>query len=85
MELLAILKLIPVVLSVVEVIKRFIPDRQRTYANPIIAVVTGVMGAYTVGGIGEVTNVLMTGLLAGCGAIGAYKIPKEIGSSLGIN
>ena len=84
MELLAILKLIPIVLSIVEVIKRFIPDKQRTYANPIIAVVTGILGAYTVGGTGEVLNLLMTGLLAGAGAIGAYKIPKEIGLKLGI-
>ena len=85
MDLLAIIKLIPVVLSVVEIIKRFIPDKQRTYANPVIAIVTGVLGAYTVGGTGEALNLLMTGLLAGCGAIGAYKIPKEIGSKLGIN
>ncbi len=85
MELLAILKIIPIILSVVEVIKRFIPDKQRTYANPAIAIVTGILGAYTVGGIGEVLTVLMTGLLAACGAIGAYKIPKELGTRLGIN
>ncbi len=84
MEFLAIVKLIPVVLSVVEVVKRFIPDKQRNYANPIIALVTGLVGAYYVGGQAEVLNVLMTGAVAGAGAIGAYKIPKEIGAKMGI-
>ena len=45
MELMAIVKLIPIVLSVVEMTKRFIPDEKRTYVNPIMAVVTGLLGA----------------------------------------
>ena len=84
MEILAILKLFPVVLTVVEVVKRFLPDRTRTYANPVIAVVTGLVGAYTFGGQQEVVELLTTGLLAAAAAIGAYKIPKEIGKNLGI-
>lgn len=84
MELMAILKLAPVVLSVVEIVKRIIPDKQRTVANPVLAVVTGIIGAYMTGGQAEVINILMTGLLAGATAIGAYKIPKEIGSRMGI-
>ena len=84
MGILAILKLAPVVLSVVEIIKRFIPDKQRKVINPIIAAVTGLLGAYTFGGQAEVLEVLTTGLSAAVVAIAAYKVPKEIGKSLGI-
>lgn len=84
MELIAILKLIPVILSVVEVLKRFIPDRARDIANPVIAVATGLAGAYVTGGTSEVTTLLITGGLAAAGAIGTYKIPKAIGEKLGI-
>ena len=85
MEIAAIVKLIPIVLSVVEMVKRFIPDGKRTYANPIIAVVTGLLGAWYVGGTQELLNLLTTGLLAGVGAMGAYKIPKEIAYKIGID
>ena len=61
MEFLVIAKLAAGVLSVVEVIKRFIPDKQRNYANPIIAVVTGLVGAYTFGGQQEVIELLTNG------------------------
>lgn len=84
MEYLVIAKLAAGVLSVVEVIKRFIPDKQRTYANPVIAVVTGLVGAYTFGGQQEVLDVLLGGAMAGATAIGAYKIPKEIGKRIGV-
>lgn len=85
MEIAAILKLVPMVLSTVEVLKRFIPDKKRTVVNPILAVITGLIGAYMVGGTQEVLDLLMTGVLAAAGAIGAYKIPKEIGKKLGIS
>lgn len=85
MEIAAILKLVPMVLTAVEVLKRFIPDKKRTVVNPILAVVTGLIGAYMVGGQQEVLNLLMTGVLAAAGAIGTYKIPKEIGKKLGIS
>lgn len=84
MEIMAIVKLFPVVLTVVEVVKRFLPDRTRTYANPIIAVVTGLVGAYTVGGQTEAMDALMTGLLSAAAAIGAYKIPKVMAAEMGI-
>lgn len=84
MEILAIVKLIPVILSVVEIIKRFIPDNKRTYANPIIAIVTGLVGAYYVGGTSEVLGLATTGIIAAAGAIGAYKIPKVVGEEFGI-
>lgn len=84
MELMAILKLAPVVLSVVEIVKRIIPDKQRIVANPVLAVVTGLIGAYMTGGQAEVLSILTTGVLAGATAIGAYKIPKAIGARLGI-
>lgn len=85
MEIAAILKLVPMVLTAVEVIKRFIPDRKRNIVNPVLAVITGLVGAYMVGGTQEVLDLLMTGVLAAAGAIGAYKIPKAIGAKLGIS
>lgn len=84
MEIMAIAQLIPVVYAAVGIIKRFIPDKQRTIANPILAVVTGLVGAYVTGGSQEVITTLITGGLAGAAAIGAYKIPKEIGVKLGV-
>lgn len=76
-------QLIPVVYAVVGIIKRFIPDKTRTVANPIIAVVTGLLGAYMTGGQAEVVSLLANGALAAAGAIGAYSVPKEIGKKLG--
>lgn len=84
MELLTILKLAPLVLSAVEVVKRFIPNEKRNVANPILAVVAGLLGAYTVGGQREFLEVLTQGGLAAAAAIGAYKVPKSIGEKLGI-
>lgn len=85
MEILVIAKLAAGVLSVVEVVKRFFPDRVRTYANPVIAAVTGIVGAYTFGGQQEVINLLLEGLAAAAIAVGAYKLPKMAGVKLGIN
>jgi len=85
MEYLAIIKLAPVILTVIEMVKRFIPDKRRQIANPVLAVITGLIGAYLTGGQAEVITVLTTGVLAGAGAIGAYKIPKEIGKRMGID
>lgn len=82
MEVLAILKLAPVVLSVVEIVKRFIPDSKRAVANPLLAVVTGIVGAYTFGGQQEVINLLLEGLSAAALAVGAYKIPKMVGKDV---
>lgn len=84
MEILTIMKIAAYAMSGIEVVKRFIPDSKRTYVNPILAVVTGLMGAYYVGGQHEVLNILMEGGIAAAGAIGAYKIPKEIADRVGI-
>ena len=84
MTIMAILQLAPQVLAVVEVVKRFLPDRTRTVANPIIALATGLLGAYAYGGQQEVMDVLMTGVTAAIVAIATYKIPKEIGKNLNI-
>lgn len=75
-------QLIPVVMMIIEIIKRFIPDRHRGYANPILAIIVGVIGVYTTGGLTEVVNILMAGLVAAAGAVAAYKVPKEIGIKL---
>jgi hypothetical protein len=85
MEIVAIMKLVPQILAVVEVVKRFIPDKKRTYANPVIAAVTGLLGAWYVGGSAEVLEVLINGLTAAAGAIGAYKIPKEVAKKMQID
>lgn len=66
------------------IVKRFIPDKKRDVVNPVIAVVTGLIGAYTVGGQQEVLNVLYHGLSSAIVAMGAYKVPKVIGKELGI-
>ena len=84
MEMLAILKLVPVVMSVVEVAKRFIPKKKRKIVNPILAGITGLVGAYMTGGTAEIINLLIIGGTAALGAIGAYKIPKEISRKMGI-
>lgn len=82
--ILSILQLFPIVLTVVQVVKRFIPDRQRDIANPVLAAIVGLIGAYVVGGQAEVVGLLIEGLGAALAAIGAYKVPKEIGLRLGI-
>ena len=84
MEMLAIMKLIPIVMSVVEVGKRFIPKKKRKIVNPILAAITGLVGAYMAGGTEEIINMLMVGGTAAIGAIASYKIPKEISRKMGI-
>ena len=84
MEIMAIMKLIPVIMSIVEVGKRFIPKKKRKVVNPILAAVTGLIGAYMAGGTEEIINVLLVGVTAAAGAIGGYKIPKEISRKMGI-
>ena len=84
MEIMAVMKLIPVVMSVVEVFKRFIPKSKRKVVNPILAAVTGVVGAYMTGGVEEIMNLLLVGGTAALGAVGTYKIPKEISRKMGI-
>ena len=84
MEIMAIIKLVPVVLSVVEVFKRFIPKEKRKVVNPAMAAITGLIGAYMFGGTEEILNLLIVGGTAALGAIGAYKMPKEISRKLGI-
>ena len=84
MEIMAIIKLIPVIMSIVEVGKRFIPKEKRKIVNPVLAAATGLIGAYMAGGMGEILNLLVIGGIAALGAIGAYKIPKEISRKMGI-
>ena len=84
MEIMAIVKLVPYVLAAVEVVKRFIPKKKRKVVNPILAGITGLIGAYIAGGTEEILNLLIIGGTAALGAIGTYKIPKEISRKLGI-
>ena len=80
----AIMKLIPVIMSVVEVGKRFIPKKKRKVVNPILAAITGIVGAYMAGGTEEIINLLLIGGTAAIGAVGSYKIPKEVSRKMGI-
>ena len=84
MEFMAIMKLIPVIMSIVEVGKRFIPKKKRKVVNPILAAITGIVGAYMTGGTEEIMNLLIVGGTAALGAVGTYKIPKEISRKMGI-
>lgn len=84
MEILAIIKLIPIVVSSVEVLKRFIPKKKRKVVGPILAGITALVGAYLTGGTAEVLTLLTTGGLAAMGAVGTYKIPKEISRKMGL-
>ena len=84
MEMLAVMKLIPVVMSIVEVGKRFIPKKKRKVVNPILAAITALVGAYMTGGTEEILNILLVGGTAALGAVGGYKIPKEISRKMGI-
>ena len=79
-----ILTLLPTILTLVEVIKRFIPDKQRNVANPVIAVGLGLLGAYATNEWHGILELLKTGLISGIGAIAVYKIPKEIAAKLTI-
>ena len=92
LEIIAILKMLaistaqigPGVMLVVETIKRFISNEKRDVANPVLAVITGLLGAYMYGGQEEVVNIILQGLSAGAAAIGAYSIPKMAGARMGI-
>lgn len=65
-------------LALVEIVKRFIPKQFGKYVNPIIAISCGLAMAY----INEGSAGLFKGFTAGAAAIGAYKIPKEIGKKI---
>ena len=78
-------QLIPIVFMIVGSIKKFIPNKTRDIANPVIAVISGLALAYASGGQSELTNVLMDGLSAAVGAMGAYSTPKMIGKNIGVD
>ena len=73
-----IFEIIPIIVTLIETIKRFIPDKHRTWANPVIAGGLGLGITYAQGGV----PALLDGLIAGAGAIGVYKIPKMIGAKI---
>jgi len=69
------LEIMPIIVTIIEVFKRFIPNKYRTWANPVLALVLGLGIAYTKGGVPALTE----GLVAAAGAVGTYKIPKVVG------
>ena len=85
MEILAILKLVPMVVTAVEAVKRFIPSKQRKVVNPILALVTGCVSAYSFGGVEELLSLFLSGCTAGALAMGTYSVPKALGNKLGTN
>lgn len=66
-----------VVLAVVQFIKRAIPDKYRGIANPILAVLVGIVYAYLDGGAEGIRQVLLLGVGTGVTAIVGYKVPKK--------
>lgn len=74
-----ILDLLPILVTLTEVIKRFIPKKYRKVAVPAITTATGVGLSWAVGGHEVGLEALSTGLAASAAAIGTYKAPKEIG------
>lgn len=72
------LEIVPIIVTLIEMVKRFIPNRTRTWANPLIALSLGLGISYFNGG----ADVLLTGLEAAAGAVGAYKLPKIVGAKL---
>ncbi len=80
----SIIQIAPVVMGVIEIIKRFIPDKHRTYANPILAFGIALLFAYTSGGTEGILETLSVGFGAGVSAMVGYKVPKAIGARLKI-
>jgi len=74
-----------VVLSIVEIVKRVIPDVHRTWANPILALILAVIAAYLQGGAETLIGMLTQAVVGAAGAVGAYSLPKALGSRLGID
>ncbi len=73
-----LIELFPLISVAVEVFKRFIPNKTRDWANPLLAILLGLGGAYATGGAEN----LVTGLGAAATSLAAYKIPKEIGKKV---
>lgn len=73
-----VMELLPIISIIVETFKRFIPKEARKWANPILALAIGLGGSYATGG----TENLLAGLGAAVGAVGVYKIPKELGKKI---
>ena len=69
------IEMIPTIVTIVEVVKRFIPDKYRAWANPAISLVLGLGLAYTQGGAAA----LLDGVGAAAGAVATYKVPKVVG------
>lgn len=72
------LEIIPIIVTIIEVVKRFIPDEYRKWANPAISLVLGLGIAYSQGG----ADALLQGLGAAAGAVGTYKLPKLAGEAI---
>lgn len=91
MELMAIVKLAPVILELitkafasVHILKQFVPKKHRKMVNPVIAIISGLVGAYTTSGVEGVAAFLMVGVTAGVGAMATHKV-KAIGNKIGTN
>lgn len=78
-----ILMLVPIIVTLIEVAKRFIPDQHRTWANPVVAVIVGLAGAWQMGGTGALVDMALNALAAAAAAVAAYKVPKMVGQAIG--
>jgi hypothetical protein len=80
----SIVELFPVVLTVVEILKRFIPNKYRGWAAPLVAVGSGVGISWAAGGHTAGMEALVNGLGAAAAAVGTYSGSKVVGTSLGV-
>lgn len=83
MSVSTVVALIPVIVTLIEILKRFIPDQHRTWANPLLAIIIAAAGAYSTAGTAGLLEVFVTALTAAGGAMATYKVPKMIGVKLG--
>lgn len=79
-----ITELFPIVVTILEVIKRFIPNKYRDVSVPALSMATGVGLSWVAGGHTAGLEMLTTGLSAGAAAMGTYSGAKKLGAGLGV-
>lgn len=78
-----LIEILPIVLTIVEVAKRFVPKLLRKRVNPIIALVVGLLTAFVTQGEAGFFGAVFAGVGGAAGAIATYKVPKLLGRKAG--
>ena len=76
------LALIPLIVTAMEVFKRFIPAKHKDVVVPIMAVGTGVGMSWFTGGHEAGMDAITQGLAGAAAAIGTYTGSKSLGGKL---